>query len=216
MNPFGVFDSESSCKFNRSLYTGKLQKFGADLHQQSIQKLFANSDGLKEIRFNWLDGVAYPIGISTDGMIMLNGPLNQNIREHIESAVKKAVFHCEANFSVIQISVLNAYDNYYYSHHGSNRPLPVYKVKLNDIDKTWIYINAVTGEWVLDKTFRQRVQRWLYNGLHSLDFWFLIERRPLWDFTVIFLCFLGFLMSITSLRIASRRLQIKLQKLFYF
>ncbi|MDE2903360.1 MAG: hypothetical protein OXP73_10075, partial [Chloroflexota bacterium] len=30
-----------------------------------------------------------------------------------------------------------------------------------------------------------RVERWLFNGLHSLDFAFWYDRRPLWDIGVI-------------------------------
>ena len=119
--------------------------------------------------------------------------------------------HCDVNNSIIQTSVLNEFDHYYYSHHGSDRPLPVYKMELDDKEKTWVYINAHTGEWIFSKTSKQRVQRWLYNGLHSLDFLFLIERRPLWDLTVITLCLLGAVMAFSSIMVAFKRLQTKLR-----
>ena len=32
-----------------------------------------------------------------------------------------------------------------------------------------------------------RVERWLYNGLHSLDFAFWYDQRPLWDIGMIVL-----------------------------
>ena len=32
-----------------------------------------------------------------------------------------------------------------------------------------------------------RVERWLFNGLHSLDFGFWYDRRPLWDIGLIVL-----------------------------
>ena len=91
------------------------------------------------------------------------------LHELAENAVSKAGAHCDVNNSIIQTSALNAFDHYYYSHHGSERPLPAYKIELDDEEKTWVYINARTGEWIFSKTSKQRVQRWLYNGLHSLD-----------------------------------------------
>ena len=41
-----------------------------------------------------------------------------------------------------------------------------------------------------------RVERWLYNGLHSLDFSFWYDKRPLWDIGMIALL-LGCLASTT-------------------
>lgn len=212
MNPFGVFSSNASCQINEDLYAGKLREDSTELHRDSISKLVENNDDLKEILFYWVADRVYPIGITINGNKLLNDIKDQQLRKFAEDSVAKAGFHCDTNVSIIQVSVLNEFDNYYYSHHGSERPLPVYKIEFNDKEETWIYINARTGEWILSRTAKQRVQRWLYNGLHSLDFLFLIERRPLWDFTVITLCLLGVVMSFSSIVIAFKRLRVKLPK----
>ncbi len=210
MNPFGVFNSDASCQINESLYAGELQENRVELHQNNIHTLIEKNNGLKEIKFYWAGGRVYPIGIFMNEKKLMSNFKDYQLREHIEKSVKKASFHCDANASIIQISVLNEFDNYYYSHHDSERPLPVYKIELNDKAKTWVYINARTGEWIFSRTSKQRMQRWLYNGLHSLDFLFLIERRPLWDFTVITLCLLGAVMAFSSILIAFKRMRIKL------
>jgi hypothetical protein len=56
-----------------------------------------------------------------------------------------------------------------------------------------------------------RVERWLYNGLHSLDFAFWYTKRPLWDVVMIVLlvggltsAILGTWMGITRLRRGAR------------
>ncbi|MGB3620149.1 MAG: PepSY domain-containing protein, partial [Ketobacter sp.] len=76
----------------------------------------------------------------------------------------------------------------------------------NDSDQSWFYIDPRTGELIGQQTQKDRLQRWLFNGLHSLDFNVLIQHRPLWDGVVIFLCILGFAMSVTSVVIGCRRL----------
>ena len=51
-----------------------------------------------------------------------------------------------------------------------------------------------------------RLRRWLYQGLHSLDFPFLYYQRPLWDIVVIALSIGGTVLSVTTLLPAWRRL----------
>ncbi len=74
-------------------------------------------------------------------------------------------------------------------------------------ESTWFHIHAQTGQLLERLTFRNRVQRWLYNGLHTLDFSVLIYRRPLWDILLILLCGAAAIFSLTSITIAWRRLR---------
>jgi hypothetical protein len=54
------------------------------------------------------------------------------------------------------------------------------------------------------------VNRWRYHGLHSLDFPWLYNHRPLWDIVVITLMLGGTALSFTSLiltwKVLERRL----------
>ena len=80
---------------------------------------------------------------------------------------------------------LQEYDAYYYNQDG-NRPLPVLRVRYADADSTWLYLDPHLG--TMTKQDRgARWNRWLYHGLHSLDFPFLYYQRPLWDVIVILL-----------------------------
>ena len=49
---------------------------------------------------------------------------------------------------------------------------------------------------------RNWVSRWLYHGLHSLDFPWLYNYRPLWDIVVITLMLGGTAVCVTSLMLA--------------
>lgn len=103
---------------------------------------------------------------------------------------------------------LEDHDNYYYSHHERHRPLPVIRVKISGHEATWFHIPAQTGRLLGRLTFKNRVQRWLFNRLYTLDFSVLIYHRPLWDILLILLCSAAALFSLTSITIAWRRLRI--------
>ena len=76
---------------------------------------------------------------------------------------------------------LQQYDGYYYDPRGS-LSLPVLRVRYADDQGTWLYLDPERGKVVLRSVRISRRERWLYQGLHSLDFPFLYFRRPLWDF----------------------------------
>ncbi len=108
--------------------------------------------------------------------------------------------------STLSIDTLSSYDSYYYDRKFQ-KPLPVVRVRLSDSKGTWLYINPKTALIQARYTERSRWERWLYNGLHSLDFPFLIYRRPLWDLVVIVLSIGGFLLSITGIVLTVRYFQ---------
>jgi uncharacterized iron-regulated membrane protein len=110
---------------------------------------------------------------------------------------------------IIDSQTLTRFDDYYYSHHQRYRPLPVLRVRFDDAAKTWYHIDLVSGEVRARLTHTDRVQRWLYNGLHSLDLRMLMGHRPLWDIVVILLSALGIAFSLTGMVIAWRRLKHK-------
>ncbi len=51
-----------------------------------------------------------------------------------------------------------------------------------------------------------RIERWLYNGLHSLDFEFWYSKRPLWDIGMIVLCLGGLATSALGCYLGIKRL----------
>jgi uncharacterized iron-regulated membrane protein len=83
--------------------------------------------------------------------------------------------------------LLGDYDSYYYSR-SREAPLPVLRVKFTDPLETWVYVDPTQGQLLATVHRLNRVERWLYNGLHSLDFAFWYSKRPLWDIGMILLC----------------------------
>jgi hypothetical protein len=99
--------------------------------------------------------------------------------------------------------VLDQYDAYYLDRRRQ-RPLPVILARLNDESDTRYYISPKTGRVVGTYSSRGWVNRWLYHGLHSLDFPWLYNYRPLWDIVVITFMLGGTALCVTSLILAWR------------
>ena len=95
--------------------------------------------------------------------------------------------------SIVDHELLTDYDSYYYSR-DRQAPLPVLRVRFDDPERTWVYVDPRLSQIVAVIHRWSRLERWLYNGLHSLDFGFWYSRRPLWDVGMIVLC-LGALAS---------------------
>jgi hypothetical protein len=104
---------------------------------------------------------------------------------------------------IAEATLIDRYDAYYYARDPL--PLPVLRVKLDDNEHTWVYVDPIMRRVAGQLTRRERVQRWVYHGLHSLDFPWLYDRRPLWDLVVITLCLGGAALSAIGVVIGAKR-----------
>ena len=75
---------------------------------------------------------------------------------------------------------------------------------------TRYYIDPKTAASSANYSARGWVNRWLYHGLHSLDFPWLYKYRPLWDIVVISLMLGGTALCVTSLVLTWRVLARKM------
>jgi len=123
-------------------------------------------------------------------------PKNQLTLNELMPSIKKL----KEKDSITQITLLTDYDNYYYDKKR-NLELPVYLVKFSDKLKTWYYINPASASVVRKKQKDSRFERWIYNGLHSMDFAFIFYKRPLWDIVVLILLIGCTMLSFTGLKL---------------
>src|SRR5262249_7002920 len=104
------------------------------------------------------------------------------------------------------------YDSYYYSRNRE-APLPVLRVKFADPLETWVYVDPTQSRVLATVHRLNRVERWLYNGLHSLDFAFWYSKRPLWDIGMILLLAGALTSSAIGLCLGMKRLWSDLARL---
>src|SRR5579863_4137369 len=114
---------------------------------------------------------------------------------------------------VVDSTLLTAYDSYYYDR-TRQKPLPVLRTRFADTRQTWLYVNPATTAIEARYTNRSRYERWLYQGLHDLDFPFLYWHRPAWDLTVIVLSLGGIALIVTSLVLAVKYLSASAKRNF--
>ena len=130
----------------------------------------------------------------------------EGVRAEFDREAIVAIAHAAMPGVAVRDEVwLTEYDGYYYDARGS-RSLPVLRVRYDDPQQTWLYLDPRRGGIVQKSESTSRLRRWLYQGLHSLDFPFLYFRRPLWDIVVIVLSIGGTVLSVTTLLPAWRRL----------
>jgi hypothetical protein len=106
---------------------------------------------------------------------------------------------------IVRHDVLEKYDAYYYDRDDES-PLPVLRVKFDDPASTWAYFDLATSRHLGSNHRLSRIERWLFNGLHSLDFSFWYGRRPLWDIALIILCLGALATSSIGMYLGFRRL----------
>jgi len=126
---------------------------------------------------------------------------------HIErAAIAEAARSAMPDARVVEIAELTAYDAYYYDRAGE-LPLPAVRIRYDDPPQTWLYVDPARGTILRKEERLTRLNRWLYHGLHSLDFPLLYPRRPLWDVLVIALSLGGLALAATTLVPGWRRLR---------
>jgi hypothetical protein len=209
MNPFGIFNNKTSSVEQIKRYTGgtyDLTKF-----DQSLENLNDNTEtmqDIKELSWQMLDGEGLLITKRENSNNLLD-PLrivtNLNAEE-LEPKTRSAISQLLPDSELVKLDKITEYDNYYYTTHNRYMPLPVYRARFSDTESTWYYIDATTSEILARSTQTDRIKRWLYNGLHSLDFQFLLVNWPLREIIIIFLSITGVIFSLSCLVITWRRL----------
>ena len=85
-------------------------------------------------------------------------------------------------------------------------PADALRLKLHDAAGTWVHVSASTGQIIDVQDWRRRLYRWLFNGLHTFDVPGLSTHDLLRKLVMLPLLTAGFLLSVTGIILAKRRL----------
>jgi hypothetical protein len=151
-----------------------------------------------------LDGKLFWLATAADGTVTRldaagnNAPLKE--AELAEAAARIA----GAN-GIAASGLLSEGDAYYFSH-DDKVTLPVYRIITNDAEQTRYYLDPTSGALLRRADSTARWYRWLFDGLHRLDFTAWLRARPAWDMIMITLLLGGLAGSATGVYLAVRRI----------
>ncbi len=97
-------------------------------------------------------------------------------------------------------------DAYYFSHHDAV-VMPAYRLILNDAERTRYYFDPSSAQVVRRMDANSRTRRWLFDGLHRMDFTGWLRWRPVWDIVTILLLLGGIAVTGTGTYLALSRIK---------
>ena len=116
--------------------------------------------------------------------------------------IEKAVRKMNGKDTTFTIRQMDEYDEYYLSRTHT-LPLPVYKVDIDNADKTTYYINPHNGDTKY-LTQNKRVKKWVFSGIHYLNIKWLVEHPVIWTILIWTLCLGGAFVSLTGVILGKR------------
>jgi hypothetical protein len=147
----------------------------------------------------------YPIRgrVAPDRLIVSASTLQPRTQAFAADGIVARVRASVPDVAVQDYELLTEYDSYYYSRNRQT-PLPVVRIRFADPAQTWLYIDPEMNQVLASIPRLARLERWLYNGLHSLDIGYLYS-RPLWDIVMLVLLVGGLISSTIGLYLGFKR-----------
>ncbi len=223
MNPWDIFEADDSIIDARRISSPDIQPSHATATPQAL--LASATTPVRELQWHTLLGKTRVKAIRThevppgsaDQPVLLSARTGKPYNLEPER-LRSALFTLQPGYPP-RIDILRQDDFYYYSRAehtmGGGRkphPLPIWRVRYDDPNQTWLHIDPATGQVLNELDSYQRTERWLFALLHSWDWLPLLQNRPLWDIFMLVLAAGGLALSATGIWIAGHRLHIKTRR----
>ena len=150
-----------------------------------------------------LEGRLYWLATQIDGKI-IRLDATGNAASVTEPDLARAAQRIAETADIAEQGTLYEEDAYYFRGRDTF-VLPVYRVILSDEGSTRYYLDPTTGSLLQRVDTNNRWHRWLFGGLHRVDFMPWMRARPVWDIIVLIMMLGGFALTTTGLYLAVRR-----------
>ena len=127
-----------------------------------------------------------------------------------DKQITQAVRHIHGEEAELTVSLIDTYEEYYLSRSG-RLPLPVYKVEVDNADRSVYYVDPATGEFRYLNRAR-KAKKWVFSGLHYLNIHWLVERPVLWTIAIWTLCLGGAYVSLSGIWLGIKYLRRKMKR----
>jgi len=182
MNPWGFlgeqFDDQARARLEGQIPQWKEVRASLDLIRSRSESI-----GAVSVVSAPLDGRLYWLVKQIDGTTTRLDAAG-NVAVVSDSDLSEAARRVAGSAAISEAAMLDKQDAYYFQQ-DERLTLPVYRVVLSDADRTRCYIDPKTGTLLHSLNSNDRWYRWLFGGLHRLDFATWIRARPIWDIVVL-------------------------------
>ena len=223
MNPWDIFEADDSIIDARRISSPDIQPSHATATPQAL--LASATMPVRELQWHTLLGKTRVKTVRThevppgnaDQPVLLSARTGKPYNLEPER-LRSALFTLQPGYPP-RIDILRQDDFYYYSRAehtmGGGRkphPLPIWRVRYDDPNQTWLHIDPTTGQVLNEMDSYQRAERWLFALLHSWYWLPLLRNRPLLDIVMLVRAAGGLALSATGIWIAGHRLHIKTRR----
>jgi uncharacterized iron-regulated membrane protein len=209
MDPFPALSSEGVTAAERTAVSGIRDVRVPDLPETTdALRVASRSLAPKRLELIWFGGAPYWLATGDGGRsVLVSATPPHAARERFGRAqIEEAARAAASTPARVELEWLDEYDEYYYDR-DERKPLPVLRARYGDAHRTWMYLDPSRGAIALVVRDRDRLNRWLYHGLHSFDPAWLRNRRPLRDLLMVGLMLAGIVGVAASLVPAWRRVR---------
>jgi hypothetical protein len=199
MNPWGFLESRRSGG-DQTRIAGEPPRWNAvraSLDQIRAQPAVTDSVRVAAAPF---DGRLYWLVTRRDGDIARIDAAGQFAPLSIADFAE-ATSRIGAGAGITEQGMIDGEDAYYFQRYDA-LGLPVYRMILGDEDNTRYYLDPVGGSLLQRTDANGRWHRWLFGGLHRIDFTSWMRARPAWDIIVLFLMSGGLALAVTGFYLA--------------
>ena len=207
MNPWGFLESRG--RGEGSLAQGPLPKWAAvkaSLENVRREPVLANVVSLTSAPFG---GKVYWMAAYQDGNVKRLDHDGRAAPPN-EAELAQAAARIAGDRPIAEQRLINEEDAYYYARQRrrfDSLVLPVYRVVLNDGEQTRYYLDPNTGALLQRADATDRWRRWVFSGLHRLDFAEWMRARPFRDILMWLTLLGGLAVSATGVYLGFRRVR---------
>jgi hypothetical protein len=164
------------------------------------------TDGAQEIEITALNKQTLVVAKNGEESKLIPIGLGQiSDRRTLISSVELAISQAWPDNAVSDSYLVPANDTYGNLREGS-LGAETLRLILDDADETWVHVDLTTGDLISVMDNSRRIYRWLFNGIHSLDFPGLANHRFTWSLLMLILMSTGLIFCITGIVLAYKKI----------
>jgi uncharacterized iron-regulated membrane protein len=216
MNPWGFLEGRG--RGEATLAQGPSPNWGDVKASLELLRTEPSVAGVVNLATAPLGGKLYWMATFGDGSVKRLDAAGQ-VAPPDETELAQAAARIAGNVGIAEQGMLNDEDEYYYARQRRQFEqvvLPVYRVILNDAEQSRYYLDPGSGALVQRADATGRWRRWLFSGLHRLDFTASMRSRPFRDILMWLTMLGGLALSVTGVYLGIRRIRNDVIMVFRF